>query len=109
MSEALLVAIIVILLAFVVRPLHQAKGVSKAASANFEMLSEIAAQFRTDSGSSLRDLMNRLDDAAANNRAAAEDMRINVRILKSLADQAQVEMESLLKMAEASKTQYKSV
>ena len=72
-------------------------------------LHEMAAQFRTDSGSSLRDVVNNLTRAAETSRIAAEDMKINVRTLKSLADQGQVELENLLKMAEASKAQDKKV
>jgi hypothetical protein len=37
----------------------------------FKVLNEIAAQFRTDSGSSLRDVVNRLEVAAKENREAA--------------------------------------
>jgi methyl-accepting chemotaxis protein len=109
MTEALLLLIIVILVVFVVRPMRHIKDVSETVPEAFVALHEMAAQFRTDSGSSLRDVVSRLDRAADNNRAAAEDMKINVHTLKSLADQTQVELESLLKMAEASKAQAEGV
>jgi methyl-accepting chemotaxis protein len=49
----------------------------------FKVLNEIAAQFRTDSGSSLRDVVNRLEVAAKDNKEAAERAAVaadNLRI-----------------------------
>lgn len=42
----------------------------------FDVLNEIAVQFRTDSGSSLRDVVNRLEAAANENRVATEAARL---------------------------------
>lgn len=46
------------------------------------VLEEIAAQFKTDSGSTLRDVVNRLETAANESKAAAEELRVKAQILK---------------------------
>jgi hypothetical protein len=51
----------------------------------FKILGEIVAEFRTDSGSSLRDVVNRLDRAAMENRIAAEVLAEKVEAVKILA------------------------
>lgn len=58
----------------------------------FNVLDEIIAQFRTDSGSSLRDVVNRIEEAArvqqvATERAAAvsESLKVGVEAAKLLA------------------------
>jgi hypothetical protein len=107
MTEAVVVVVNFIQLLFVALVLRHFKKLRVKEA--FEELHAMAAQFRTDSGSSLRDVVNRLEHAAENNRVAAEDMKINVRDLKALAGQTQVELESLLRMAEAQKTEYRSV
>jgi methyl-accepting chemotaxis protein len=107
--EILLHVLIVFLFLFIIPPLRRFDKVSKAVPEAFAALHEMSAQFRTDSGSSLRDVVNRLDRAAENSRAAAEDMKINVHVLKSLADQSQVELQSLLRFAESNKAQAQQV
>lgn len=62
----------------------------------FKVLDEIVAQFRTDSGSSLRDVVNRLDDAAKENRAAAEVLKVGVESQKLLAEQDRKELQRLV-------------
>lgn len=54
----------------------------------FKVLDEIVAQFRTDSGSSLRDAVNRLEEQAEKQSTAAEALRIS-----ALAQQQVVEMD----------------
>lgn len=46
------------------------------------VLSEIAAQFKTDSGSTLRDVINRLEQASIKVQADAEDLRIKAGVIK---------------------------
>lgn len=53
----------------------------------FDVLAEIVAEFRTDSGSSLRDVVNRLDAAASANAAAAEILKVQVEAARQLAVQ----------------------
>lgn len=62
----------------------------------FRVLDEIASQFRTDSGSSLRDVVNRLDQAAADNHAAGEALRIQVDVVKDLAAQDRAQLARLV-------------
>jgi hypothetical protein len=51
----------------------------------FAILREIVGQLRTDSGSSLRDVVNRLDAAAAANAQAAEILKVGVAVQNELA------------------------
>jgi len=73
----------------------------------FATLSEIAGQFKTDSGSSLRDVINRLEQASINNakavietatnaERAAIDLRIGVEASRLLADQDRHNLKTLL-------------
>jgi len=57
-------------------------AVFKNNPSGFKVLNEIAAQFRTDSGSSLRDAVNRLEVAAEENRVAALENRNAADALK---------------------------
>lgn len=47
-----------------------------------EVLFEIAKQFKTDSGSSLRDVINRLEQASIKMLSEAEDLRIKAGVIK---------------------------
>jgi hypothetical protein len=53
----------------------------------FAVLNEVVGQLRTDSGSSLKDTVNRLDAAAIANTTAAEILKINVEVVRQLATQ----------------------
>lgn len=62
------------------------------------VLSEIAAQFKADSGSTLRDVVNRLEASATESKDAAKELRIkagvleeNVAIVKELASKDRAE------------------
>lgn len=75
----------------------------KGSPRSFEILKEIIAQFRTDSGSSLRDVVDRLEKAAKENRAAgdalkveAEILRVNVAAVKALAVEDRASMAKLV-------------
>lgn len=46
------------------------------------VLGEIAAQFKTDSGSTLRDVINRLEQASIKVQADAEELRIKAGVIK---------------------------
>jgi hypothetical protein len=59
------------------------------------VLNDIAAQFRTDSGSSLRDVVNRIDKAAEANHAAAEVLKVGVEAAKQLAERDRAQMQRL--------------
>lgn len=47
-----------------------------------DVLFEIAKQFKTDSGSSLRDVINRLEQASIKMLSEAEDLRIKAEVIK---------------------------
>lgn len=47
-----------------------------------EVLFEIAKQFKTDSGSSLRDVINRLEQASIKMLSEAEDLRVKAGVIK---------------------------
>jgi hypothetical protein len=51
----------------------------------FSILKEIADQFRTDSGSSLRDAVDKLVTVAHENKVAAEVLAVGVEAVKQLA------------------------
>ena len=63
---------------------------------SFRVLDEIAAQFKTDSGSSLRDVVDRLDKAAKDNRTAAEFLKVGVETQKQLAEQDRATLQRML-------------
>lgn len=52
----------------------------------FPILNEIAKQFRTNRGSSLRDVVNRLDQAVKDNRVAMEALHLTLDAAKVLAE-----------------------
>lgn len=54
----------------------------KGSPQSFQILKEIIAQFRSDSGSSLRDVVDRLEKAAAENRESAKNLRIKAEVLE---------------------------
>jgi hypothetical protein len=62
----------------------------------FKVLNEIAAQFKTDSGSSLRDVVNRLEEGAKENRAAADLLKVGVEAQKQLGEQDREQLRQLL-------------
>lgn len=63
---------------------------------SFAILKEIIAQFRTDSGSSLRDAVDGLTAAATENKIAAEVLKVNVGAVKELAAQDRATIAHLL-------------
>lgn len=62
----------------------------------FDVLADIVAEFRTDSGSSLRDVVNRLDAAAIANSTAAEILKVQVEAARLLAVQDREQMARLV-------------
>lgn len=54
----------------------------KGSPQGFQILKDIIAQFRTDGGSSLRDIVNRLEAAAIENRVSGEALKVEAEILK---------------------------
>lgn len=62
----------------------------------FEVLDEIVEQFRTDSGSSLKDQVNRLESAAERQEANAEHLKVGVASQKELAEDDRKQLRSLL-------------
>lgn len=61
-----------------------------------DVLDEMAGQFRTNGGSSLRDVVNRLDAAAGVNAAAAEVLRIQVEASRLLSVQDREQMARII-------------
>lgn len=64
--------------------------------APFDVLGEIVAEFRTDSGSSLRDVVNRLDHAANENKSSAEVLKVQVESSRILAVQDREQLQRLI-------------
>lgn len=62
----------------------------------FSVLNQIASQFRSDSGSTLRDVVNRLEAAAVENRAAGEALKVGVEATKLLAERDRHQIERLM-------------
>lgn len=62
----------------------------------FKTLREIAVQFKADSGTSLRDVINRLEVAANENRASAEVLKVNVEAARQLAEQDRQQLAALI-------------
>lgn len=62
----------------------------------FEVLEEIVQQVRTDSGSSLLDIVNRLETAALKNAEAAEALKVGVAADRQLAEHDRIELRDLL-------------
>lgn len=62
----------------------------------FKILNQIIAQFRTDSGSTLRDVVNRLEVAANDNKAASELLKVGVETAKQLAEQDREQLRRLI-------------
>ena len=54
----------------------------KGSPQSFQILKEIVAQFRSDSGSSLRDVVDRLEKAAGENKESARLLRIKAEVLE---------------------------
>ena len=63
---------------------------------SFTVLHEIAGQFRTDSGSSLRDVVNRLEAAAIENQRAAAELKVGVESSRILAERDRGQVDHLL-------------
>lgn len=55
--------------------------------ANFSVLDEIADQFKSDSGSTLKDAMNRLELTVSEAKAIADGLRLSSEVSKALAEQ----------------------
>lgn len=62
--------------------LHELTAQFKDSPNSFSVLEEIAQQFKTDSGSTLRDTVNRLENAANNAHIAAEALKVKAEILE---------------------------
>jgi hypothetical protein len=62
----------------------------------FQILKEIVAEFRSDSGSTLRDVVNRLEDAANENKLAAGVLKQNLEVSKRLSQEDRVVLEGLI-------------
>lgn len=53
----------------------------------FKILEEIVTEFRTNSGSSLKDVVNSLSEAAKENRVAVEVLKVNAEAIRILSQQ----------------------
>jgi methyl-accepting chemotaxis protein len=62
----------------------------------FDVLKDIISEFRTNGGSSLRDVVNRLEDAATDHAAAAELLKVQVESSRQLAVQDREQLTRLL-------------
>lgn len=62
----------------------------------FQVLDEIVAQFRTNSGSSLRDVIDRIEEAAVQAHQAGEVLKVQVEVVRELASQDRRQLERLI-------------
>lgn len=62
----------------------------------FKVLNEIAAQFHTDSGTTLRDVVNRLEEKANRVEQAGELLKVGVEAAKQLAEQDREQLQRLI-------------
>ncbi len=63
---------------------------------SFRILSDIAGQFKTDSGTSLRDVVNRLELAALENHHASERLKVGVELSRVLAERDREAVQHLI-------------
>lgn len=64
----------------------------------FEILSEIVKEFRTDSGTTLRDVVNRLEVSAKTNKIASDVLAENAETQRQLAAQDRKHMAELTEL-----------
>jgi hypothetical protein len=62
----------------------------------FKILQEIVAEFRTDSGSSLKDVVNSLAESARANKVAVEVLKVNAEAIRLLAKQDREQIARLV-------------
>jgi methyl-accepting chemotaxis protein len=62
----------------------------------FVTLREIAQQFKADSGTSLRDVINRLERSADDNRAAVKTLEANIETARQLAEQDRAHLAAVI-------------
>ena len=62
----------------------------------FSVLNQIAGQFRTDSGSTLRDVVNRLEAAAVENRVSSESLKVESTAARMLSERDRGQIERLI-------------
>lgn len=63
----------------------------------FAVLDEIVAQVRTDSGSSLLDIVKRLEEAAVASHLINEKLLVSTEVSKEIADQDRRQLQELIK------------
>lgn len=63
---------------------------------NVPVLLEIAAQFRTDSGSTLRDVVNRLEAASTENKLSNDQLRATLEGARQLAESDRMRVDRLI-------------
>lgn len=62
----------------------------------FQVLSEVASEFRSDSGTTLRDVVNRLEAAAIENKTAADALKVGVEADRLLAERDRKQLQEQL-------------
>lgn len=62
----------------------------------FKVLNDIIREFRTDSGSTLRDVINRLERAANENKVAAGVLKVEAETARRLAEEDRKQLERLV-------------
>lgn len=73
------------------------------------VLKDIAAEFRTDSGQSLRDLANRLEDSANENRSAVHLLQVRLEAMKEMAVRDREHLASLMQSLDRMRQQIEQV
>lgn len=64
----------------------------------FAVLNDIIREFRTDSGSTLRDVVNRLEKAANENRSVSEVLKANAEAARMLSEQDRKQLARLVEL-----------
>lgn len=74
------------------------RELTEQAPNTLKVLNDMAQQFRTDSGSSLRDVVNRLDEAAKEAQVVSSTLAINVETQARRSGSQDVQLERLVQL-----------
>lgn len=62
----------------------------------FKVLSDVASQFHSNNGTTLRDVVDRLEDAAEHNKQSGELLKVGVEASRLLAEQDREQLQRLI-------------
>jgi hypothetical protein len=76
--------------------LRQQAAAAREAAASLKLLDFISAQFRTDHGTSLRDVIDRLDEAAQVSQRSADLLKVQADVTRELAGHDRQRLDRLM-------------